>query len=194
MPSLSIALLRGIYLLITCSLSCFSASSKETHVEALFSMWKLVRWKSLESSVALCVCAQLFSHVQLFAIPWTVSPPGSSVHFPSKSTDSGCHFLLQGIFLTQGGQIRISHIGRWILYHWDTWETLRGFRTQLLGLAGPLFLLFSRFVCMASDQGSVLWSTSWSCPPECSFDRAPRIEIYADSVKGLWSPFSETFP
>ena len=117
LPSLSIALLRGIYLLITCSLSCFSASSKETHVEALFSMWKLVRWKSLESSVALCVCAQLFSHVQLFAIPWTVSPPGSSVHFPSKNTESGCHFLLQGIFLTQGGQIRISHIGRWILYH-----------------------------------------------------------------------------
>ena len=32
------------------------------------------------------------------------SPPGSSIHgiFPDKSTGVGCHFLLQGIFLTQG--------------------------------------------------------------------------------------------
>ena len=109
LPSLSIALLRGIYLLITHSLWCFSASSKETHVELLFSMWKLVRWKSLESSVALCVCAQLFSHVQLFAVPWTVSLPGSSVHFPSKNTESGGHFLLQGIFLTQGSNPHLPH-------------------------------------------------------------------------------------
>ena len=31
-------------------------------------------------------------------------PPGSSVHgiFPSKNTGMGCHFLLQGIFPTQG--------------------------------------------------------------------------------------------
>jgi len=32
------------------------------------------------------------------------SPPGSSVHeiFPGKDTGVGCHFLLQGIFPTQG--------------------------------------------------------------------------------------------
>ena len=31
------------------------------------------------------------------------SPPGSSVHgdFPGKNTGVGCHFFLQGIFLTQ---------------------------------------------------------------------------------------------
>ena len=31
------------------------------------------------------------------------SPPGSSVHgdSPGKNTGVGCHFLLQGIFLTQ---------------------------------------------------------------------------------------------
>ena len=33
--------------------------------------------------------------------PWTVAPPGSSV--PGKNTGVGCHVLLQGIFLTQGG-------------------------------------------------------------------------------------------
>ena len=125
MPSLSIALWRGIYLLITCSLWCFSASSKETHVEALFSMWKLVRWKSLESSVALCVCAQLFSHVQLFAIPWTVNPPGSSVHFPSKNTELGYHSFLQGIFPTQGSNPCLLHWW-WILYHRHLGSSLSG--------------------------------------------------------------------
>ena len=36
--------------------------------------------------------------------PLDCSPPGSSVHGDSagKNTGVGCHFLLQGIFLTQG--------------------------------------------------------------------------------------------
>ena len=44
------------------------------------------------------------SRVRLFAIPMDCSLPGSSVHgnFPGKSTGVGCHFLLQGIFPTQG--------------------------------------------------------------------------------------------
>ena len=40
------------------------------------------------------VCAQLLSHVQLFATPWTVAHQASlSVAFPSKNTGVGCHFL-----------------------------------------------------------------------------------------------------
>ena len=34
----------------------------------------------------------------------------------------GCHFLLQGIFLTQGLNPRLL-LDRWILYHWATWES-----------------------------------------------------------------------
>ena len=36
--------------------------------------------------------------------PVDCSPPGSSVHgdSPGKNTGVGCHFLLQGIFPTQG--------------------------------------------------------------------------------------------
>ena len=33
----------------------------------------------------------------------------------------GCHFLLQGIFLTQGSNPCLL-LGRQILYHWVTWE------------------------------------------------------------------------
>ena len=43
----------------------------------------------------------LLGHVRLFVTPWTA---GSSVHgdSPGKSTGVGCHFLLHGIFPTQG--------------------------------------------------------------------------------------------
>ena len=41
--------------------------------------------------------------------------------FPDKSTRVGCHFLLQGIFLTQESNPRLL-LGRWILYHWTTGE------------------------------------------------------------------------
>ena len=39
------------------------------------------------------------------------SPPGSSVHgiFPVKNIGVGCHFLLQGIFPTQGSKLHLLH-------------------------------------------------------------------------------------
>ena len=48
----------------------------------------------------MCVLGR-FSHVRLFATPWTVAHlcPWDS---PGKNTGMGCHALFQGIFLTQG--------------------------------------------------------------------------------------------
>ena len=49
-----------------------------------------------------------FSHVQLFATPWTIahqaplSTGRKGVFPPGKNTGVDCHFLLQGIFPTQG--------------------------------------------------------------------------------------------
>ena len=68
---------------------------------------------------------KLFSHVWLFVTPWTVAQPGSSVHvdFPDKSTGVGCHFLLQGIFPTQGSNPGLPHC-RQMLYrlsHQESW-------------------------------------------------------------------------
>ena len=50
--------------------------------------------------------------------PMDCSPPGSSVHgdSPGKNTGVGCHFLLQGIFLTQGSNPGLPHCMQ-ILYH-----------------------------------------------------------------------------
>ena len=54
--------------------------------------------------------------------PMDYSPLGSSVHgiFPGKNTRVGCHFLLQGIFPTQGSNPRFLSLlhCRQILYHW----------------------------------------------------------------------------
>ena len=51
-----------------------------------------------------------------FLCPW---------NFPGKNTRVGCHFLLQGIFLSQGlnSYLLCLCIGRRILYHYTTRET-----------------------------------------------------------------------
>ena len=61
-----------------------------------------------------------FSLVWLFSIPWTVAYPAPlSMEFsrsPGKNTGVGCHFLLQGIFPTQGSNPGLLHC-RQTLYH-----------------------------------------------------------------------------
>ena len=55
---------------------------------------------------------------QLLWEPMDCSPPGSSVpgDSPGKNTGVGCHFLLQGIFPTQGSNLDFLHY-RQILYY-----------------------------------------------------------------------------
>ena len=58
-------------------------------------------WKKVKS----------LSRVQLFATPWTVACIRLLCpwDFLGKSTGVGCHFLLQGIFLTQGLNPSLPH-------------------------------------------------------------------------------------
>ena len=45
----------------------------------------------------------------LFVTPWTVAPQALlSMDSPGKNTGVHCHFLLQGIFLTQGSNPSLS--------------------------------------------------------------------------------------
>ena len=57
------------------------------------------------------VKVKLLSRVRLFATPWTVACTRLLCprDFLSKSTGVGCHFLLQGIFLTQGSNPGLLH-------------------------------------------------------------------------------------
>ena len=45
---------------------------------------------------------------------------------PGKNTGVGCHFLLQGIFPTQGSNLHLLHllVGRRILCHCTTWKAI----------------------------------------------------------------------
>ena len=58
--------------------------------------------------VCVCACAQW---CLTLCNPMSCSPPGSSVHgiFQARILDWICHFLLQGIFPTQGLNSRLLH-------------------------------------------------------------------------------------
>ena len=58
--------------------------------------------------------AQSLSCVPLFATLWTVAHKLLfSWHWPGKNTGDGCHFLLQGIFLTLGLNLHLLHLLHW---------------------------------------------------------------------------------
>ena len=64
------------------------------------------------------------------ATPWTVARQGPpSMGFPGKNTGVGWHFLLQGIFPTQGSNLS-TLLGRQILYHWATSKALCPYAVQ----------------------------------------------------------------
>ena len=81
------------------------------------------------NSVCVCVCVRAHTHTHththemLSWIPWTVACQAPLfTEFSKQEYWSGCHFLLQGLFMTQGSN-HISCIGR-ILYHCATREAL----------------------------------------------------------------------
>ena len=65
-------------------------------------------------TVCVCVCVSRFSRVQFFATLWTVAHQAPlSMGFSCKNTGVGCHALLQGIFLTQGSNLRLLGFRHW---------------------------------------------------------------------------------
>ena len=81
--------------------------------------------------------------------------------FPGKNTGVGCHFLLQGVFLTQG----LNHvsctscIGRWVPYHWRDLEAHNN--VQALG----------KLSFMELDWSSTPWTAAYQAPPPMGFSR-----------------------
>ena len=79
-----------------------------------------LRWQQFSlrgNSIRIKHCAGMlscFSHVQLCDTLWTVATrlpcPWDS---PGKNPEVGCHFLLQGIFLTQGSNLRLLRFLHW---------------------------------------------------------------------------------
>ena len=88
--------------------------SKSTHIRALKCIY--MYWNLLYTLVSLKCCVSCSVVSNSLQPPWTVATGLlCSWDFPDKNTGMGCHFLLQGIFPTQGLNPRLSHC-RWILY------------------------------------------------------------------------------
>ena len=65
----------------------------------------------------------MLSHVCLFAAPWTGAHQAPlSVGFPRQESWSGCHFLLQGVFLTIVLNLCLLYWQTDSLPLWATWE------------------------------------------------------------------------
>ena len=61
--------------------------------------------------ITFILCIQLLSHIRLFVTPWTIARQAPlSMGFPGKNTGVNCHFLLQGIFQTQGSNLHLPSI------------------------------------------------------------------------------------
>ena len=72
-----------------------------------------------------CSVLSRFSHIRLFETQWTFAHQALlSMGFSSKSTGVGCHFLLQGIFPTQGSNPGLPHY-RQTLYRLSHQGSLR---------------------------------------------------------------------
>ena len=105
--------------------------------------WSLLKLKSIESvmssnhlilfqpllllpsvfpSISCCLLFNDSAVSDTFATPWTVAHQTPLLlDFPGKNTGMGFHFLLQGIFLTQGSNLCLLYC-RQILYPWATRE------------------------------------------------------------------------
>ena len=103
-----ISLISDVEHLFTCMLDTSSFKKISVKIFCPFLSWigyffhivvYEVKWK-------------LLSRVRLFATPWTVQ----SIEFPRQEyTGVGRHYLLQGIFPSQGSNPHLPHC-RWILY------------------------------------------------------------------------------
>ena len=99
-----------------------------------------------------------------------------------KNTGVSCHFLLQGIFLTQGSNLHLSHC-RQILYHWATREATVGDKWQM-----QMFIpnLFPQTVCLwwhpptyhVSSSGFVTLKWNSTCERRFKNQKLAHVTIY----------------
>ena len=91
------------------------------------------------SSEKLWYCVKSLSRV---ATPWTVARQAPlSMEFSGKNTGVSCHFLLQGIFLTQGSYPGLPHC-RQILYRLNHQGSLTHFIVPLNKYHHLLYYIF----------------------------------------------------
>ena len=125
-----------------------------------------------------CVCSQFW--LSLYD-PMDCSPPGYSVHGIIQTTGVGCHFLLQGIFPTQGSNLSLLH-----LLHWQVDSLpLSHLKSRHLFLVWlPWWLSDKESACNARDMGSILGSGRY---PEEENDNPLQYSCLENGMdRGAW--------
>ena len=93
----------------------------------------------------------MLSHVQIFAAAWTITPQAPlSVGFSRQEYWSGLPFLPSRGSSRPRDQTHvscISYTGRWVFYHWATWEAHSLFHTLLfhVKVLEPIFTCRYRY-------------------------------------------------
>ena len=149
----------------------------------------------------------MLSHVWLFATPWTVAcQVPLSWNFPGKNNGLGCHFLLQGIFPTQGSNPCPLHLLYWrrTLYHWATREGWVLYVSKVNDLcshrASCSLLFFSHSVVSDSLQPHGLQHTRLHClslSPRVCLNPCPLSRWGHPTIPSSVAPFSscpQSFP
>ena len=102
-----------------------------------------------------------FSHVRLFVTPWTVASQAPlSVGSSRQEYWVGCHFFLQGVFLSQGSNpslLCLLHC-RWILNLLSHWGSPPKSQELLLAIHKHCQSLSENICLLVLDPGS--------CPPQ----------------------------
>ena len=92
--------------------------------------------------------------------------------FPGRNTGVGCHFLLQGIFLTQASSLCLLHC-RWIPYYCATGEALLSelicFPCNPFSLSFGLIYMILLIIC------NRLWSECFCPLKTCTLKCNPQI-------------------
>ena len=89
----------------------FSLSRSPVHgiLQARVLEWVAISFSKIKN-------VKLLSRVRLFATPWTVAYQAPlSMEFSRQETGVGCHFLLQGILLTQGSNLGLLYCRQMLL-------------------------------------------------------------------------------
>ena len=144
-------------------------------------------------------CVWSFSHSVMsdsFATPWTVACQAPRPwDFPGKNTGGGCHFLLQGIFSTQGSNLNFLHC-RQILHHWATRGTspsIRGLKSwnnnlisQTANSVPPLRprCMVSKRMRHLNQQGSLLRRTQCRSEPRLRAEAKFKYQLHLPLTVG----------
>ena len=108
--------------------------------------------------------------------PMDGSPPGSSVHGILRNTRVGCHFLLQGIFLTHGSNLSLLN------WQADIFTTEPPGKSQVMFLdpcKKSLNSMFTAFlISMQAQISPQSIVSSYSCMPITIFSFAVNKKKY----------------